>query len=181
MKTAVFFERDGVLNLVETVGTQPVVPKCLADFRVNVAARPWLERLKQAGHRLIVTTNQPGLSRGYLTRRELELMHTVLRRALPVDDVLVCPHDELDDCPCRKPAPGLLTEAAYQHQLNLEQSFVVSDKWQDAKAAEQVGAVSLLLRSPWNGQCHHDFILPDLAAVTEKILSWNRQRQWAGG
>jgi len=179
MKTAVFLERDGVLNHVEVAGTQQIVPKCVSEFRVKTAIRPLLARLKQAGHLLIVTTNQPGVSRGYLPRREMDLMHELLRRSLPVDDIFACPHDEMDDCPCRKPGVGLLTEAAFKHQLNLEQSFVVSDKWQDAKAAEQVGATSLLLRSPWNGSCHHDFILPSLKAVTERILTLTSHPHYA--
>lgn len=179
MKTAVFLERDGVLNLVETVRQQQVAPKCLAEFHVNTAARAWLTRLREAGHVLIATTNQPGVSRGYLPRRELDLMHTVLRRALPLDAVYVCPHDEMDDCTCHKPHAGLFVEAAYEHQISLEHSFVVSDKWQDAKAAEQVGSTSLLLRSPWNGDCHRDFILPSLEAIAEKILTLGKQRQFA--
>jgi D-glycero-D-manno-heptose 1,7-bisphosphate phosphatase len=177
MRPAVFFERDGVLNLVETVRQQPVVPKTLEEFHVNTGARAQLARLKQAGFLLIATTNQPGVSRGYLSRRELDLMHGMLRRALPLDAIYVCPHDEMDDCPCRKPAAGLLTEAAYERQINLEHSFVVSDKWQDAKAAEQVGATSLLLRSPWNGSCHHDFILPTLNAVTDKVFTLASERR----
>ena len=165
------------MNLVETVRNQPVAPKSLAEFRVNPAAHTALTLLKQAGFLLVATSNQPGVSRGYLPRRELDLMHAELRRALPLDAVYVCPHDEMDDCTCRKPSAGLLTEAAYEHQINLEHSFVVSDKWQDAKAAEQVGATSLLMRSPWNGSCHHDFILPTLASVTEKLLLLAGQRR----
>jgi D-glycero-D-manno-heptose 1,7-bisphosphate phosphatase len=181
MKKAVFFERDGILNPVEIVRGQPVIPKSLAEFHVNTAVRPLLARLREAGFALIATSNQPGVSRGYLPRRELDLMHTVLRRALPLDAVYVCPHDELDDCTCHKPEAGLLIEAGYEHQVSLEHSYVVSDKWQDAKAAEQVGATSLLLRSPWNGTCHHDFILPTLEAITEKILTLVQRRQFAAG
>ena len=171
MKSAIFFERDGVLNLVEVRGSQQVVPKSVDEFQLNPAARPVLTRLKQAGYLILVTTNQPGVSCGYLPRRELDRMHDLLRRCLPVDDILVCPHDEMDQCPCRKPGTGLLTEAGFKHHLNLEQCFVVSDKWQDAKAAEYVGATSLLLKSPWNGNGHHDFILPNLEAIAEKILA----------
>jgi D-glycero-D-manno-heptose 1,7-bisphosphate phosphatase len=179
MKTAVFLERDGILNSVDVVRGQPVVPKSLAEFHVNTAIRPLLMRLREAGFLLIATSNQPGVSRGYLARRELDLMHTVLRRALPLDAVYVCPHDELDDCTCRKPQAGLLTEAGYEHHINLEHSYVVSDKWQDAKAAEQVGATSLLLRSPWNSTCHHDFILPTLKDITEKIFTLVERRKFA--
>ena len=73
-------------------------------------------------------------------------------------------------CPCRKPKPGLLVEAAFQWHLDLDRSFVVSDKWQDAEAARTAGCTSLLLQSPWVGDVHHDFVLPDLEAIVDKIL-----------
>ena len=97
-------------------------------------------------------------------------MHALLRAALPLDDILVCPHDETDRCPCRKPKPGLLTEAAFKWKLNLDRCFVISDKWHDAEAARTAGCTSLLMPSPWVGTVHRDFLLPSLEAVVDKIL-----------
>jgi D-glycero-D-manno-heptose 1,7-bisphosphate phosphatase len=96
-------------------------------------------------------------------------MHELLRRKLPLDDILVCPHDEIDRCPCHKPKPGLLVEAGFKWHLDLDRSYVVSEKWQDAEAARTVGCTSLLLNSPWIGRGHHDFVLPDLEAIVDKI------------
>jgi D-glycero-D-manno-heptose 1,7-bisphosphate phosphatase len=127
------------------------------------------------GFVLIVTSNQPGLSRGYQSRRELDRMHDIVRRIFPVDDIMVCPHDEADHCPCRKPRPGLLIEAAFKWHLNLDHSFVISDKWQDAEAARTAGCTSLLLKSPWVGQVHRDFVLPDIDAIAHKILHLKQQ------
>lgn len=170
MKLGVFIERDGILNQVRIERQFQVSPLTLEDLRVNQAAVPLLKKLKAAGLTLIATTNQPGLSRGYQSRRELDRIHDLLRQKLPLDDILVCPHDETDLCPCRKPKPGLLVEAAFQWHLDLDHSFVVSDKWQDAEAARTAGCTSLLLQSPWVGTVHRDFLLPDLAAVVDKIL-----------
>jgi D-glycero-D-manno-heptose 1,7-bisphosphate phosphatase len=170
MKRAVFLERDAILNEVRTGPKQQIPPLALEEFRVMKAAGPALQKLKAAGFILIATTNQPGLSRGYQSRRELDRMHDILRLALPLDDILLCPHDENDHCPCRHPRPGLMIEAAFKWQLNLDQSFVISDKWQDAEAARTSGCTSVQLKSPWNGQVHHDFILPDLESIVEKIL-----------
>src|SRR5262245_4374118 len=112
MKRAVFIERDGILNAVKVGPQQPVAPLTLEEFKLNLHAKAPLTSLKKAGFLLIVTTNQPGLSRGYQSRRELDRMHDILRRSFPLDDVLLCPHDEADHCPCRKPRPGLFIEAA---------------------------------------------------------------------
>lgn len=181
MKSAVFFERDGVLNLVEKRGQQQVAPVTIDQFRIHPDAKTQLPRLREAGFLVLVTTNQPGVSSGDLSRRELDRMHDLLRRTLPINDIFLCPHGDHDHCPCRKPRTGLLTEAAFKYHLSLEHCYVVSDKWQDAKAAENVGATSLLVESQWNGNGHHDFRLPTLEAVTSKILSVRPQLASAVG
>jgi D-glycero-D-manno-heptose 1,7-bisphosphate phosphatase len=170
MKQGVFIERDGVLNRVRVDGQHQVSPLTLEEFHVDQAMGPLLGKLKAEGLVLIATTSQPGLSRGYQSRRELDRMHDLLRRTLPLDDILVCPHDETDRCPCRKPKPGLLVEATFKWHLNLDHSFVISDKWQDAQAARTAGCTSLLLESAWVGDVHHDFVLPNLDAIVDKIL-----------
>lgn len=161
------------MNLVRVERGYQVTPLALDEFRLNAEAVEPLRKLKAAGFVLLVTTNQPGLSRGYQSRRELDIMHSLLRQKFPIDEVFLCPHDETDRCPCRKPKPGLLTEAAFKWHLDLDHSFVVSDKWQDAKAAHVAGCTSLLVRSPWNGTGHHDCVLNDLPAVANKILDGN--------
>jgi D-glycero-D-manno-heptose 1,7-bisphosphate phosphatase len=177
MKQAVFIERDGVLTAARVEKQQQVTPQRLEEFKLHESATPLLQKLKAAGLILIATTNQPGLSRGYLSRRELDRMHERLRKVFPLDEILVCPHDETDRCPCRKPKPGLLTEAAFKWHLNLDHSYVISDKWQDAEAARLCGCTSLLLESPWVGKVHRDFLLPDLAAIVEKILQLRANRR----
>src|ERR1051325_344540 len=170
MKLGVFIERDGVLNRARIERHHQVGPLTLEDFQVHKGVAPLLQKLKSTGFILLATTNQPGLSRGYQSRRELDLMHVMMRRLLPLDDIYVCPHDETDRCPCRKPKAGLLTEAAFKWHLDLDRCFVVSDKWPDAEAAHRVGCTSLMIQSPWLGSVHHDLILPSLEAVVEKIL-----------
>jgi len=177
MKLGVFIERDCILNHVRVEGQHQVSPLTLDEFEVKREAEPLLSKLKAAGLVVIATTNQPGLSRGYQSRRELDRMHDLLRSALGLDDLLVCPHDETDHCSCRKPKPGLLVEASFKWHLDLEQSFVISDKWQDAEAARAAGCTSMLVQSPWVARVHHDFILPGLAAVVEKILHLRNARR----
>mgnify|MGYP000861691885 FL=1 len=99
MKLGIFIERDGVLNRVKVERQHQVGPITLDQFVIRKETLPHWQRLKAAGFVLIATTNQPGLSRGYQSRRELDLMHAQLRRALPLDDIVVCPHDETDNCP----------------------------------------------------------------------------------
>jgi D-glycero-D-manno-heptose 1,7-bisphosphate phosphatase len=170
MRAAVFLERDGILTLPKMEGKAMVTPHSLEDVVVNEAAMGPLRQLKRAGFRLIATTNQPGISRGYIFRREVDRIHDYLTRAFDLDDLVMCPHDEMDRCPCRKPKPGLLREAAFKWKLNLDHCFVISEKWQDAKMAHNAGCTSLMVRSPLNGCGHHDFVLPTIESVVAKAL-----------
>lgn len=171
MKGAVFIERDGVLNEQVTERGGPRPPRHCQEFKVRDEAGPPLARLREAGLLVIAITNQPGLSEGTLSRRELDLMHTLLTRRLPLDAVLVCPHQPGDGCSCHKPRPGLVQEAAFRWALRLEHCFVISDKAADAQLARLVGATSLLIKSPWNGNGHHDLCVADLAVAVEKTLA----------
>ena len=179
MKRAVFIERDSILNEVRSGPKQQIPPMGLEDFKIISEAAEPLKKLKAVGFVLIATTNQPGLSRGDQSRRELDRMHDMLRRSFPLDDIMLCPHDEADQCPCRKPRPGLLIEAAFKWHLNLDHSFVVSDKWQDAEAARSAGCTSLLVNSPWIKQVHRDFVLPNLGSIVDKILRLTHQVECA--
>jgi D-glycero-D-manno-heptose 1,7-bisphosphate phosphatase len=179
MKKAVFIERDGILNEVRHGPRQQITPLTMEEFVLKTERQRHFRALKDAGFVLIATINQPGLSRGYQSRRELDRMHDLLRRTFPLDDIFVCPHDEADHCPCRKPKPGLLIEAAFKWHINLDHSFVISDKWQDSEAARTAGCTSLLVQSQYIGNAHHDFILPTFDVLIEKLLQLRPQFVYA--
>lgn len=171
MKTAVFIEKDGILNHHINQSCVGDSPMSWEEMVVQSNIQPAMHRLKEAGFLLIATSNQPGISAGTLNRRELDRMCKRLIAEFQLDDILICPHDEQDYCPCRKPKPGLFLEAAFKWQINLEQSFVISGKWQDAEAARQFGATSILMDSPWARERRHDLIATDFDNAAEKILS----------
>jgi len=170
MREAVFVERDGILNQIRIERGNPVSPRSLDEFQILSDAAEPLARLKEAGLLLIATTNQPGISRGYQSRRDTDVMHELLKSRFELDDLLMCPHDEMDRCTCRKPGTGMFREAAFKWQIDLDHSYVISDRWQDAQAAQQIGSTSLLVKSPWSNRGHHDFVLEDLGAVVAKLL-----------
>jgi len=171
MRVAAFIERDGLLNKARIEHDFPVTPNRLKEFQVLVEAAPLVRALQSAGFVVIATTNQPGLSTGDTSRSELDVMHEILFRKLNLDDIMVCPHDEADCCPCRKPKPGLLIEAGFKWHVDLDRSVAISDKWQDAEAARIAGCTSILIDSPWNGPGHHDFKVTSFEAAVEKALS----------
>jgi D-glycero-D-manno-heptose 1,7-bisphosphate phosphatase len=139
LKPAVFFDRDGVLNEAVVRGGKPYPPGSAAELRIVEGARAALDRLKALGLPLLVVTNQPDVARGAQTREAVEEIHGLLRRELPVDEILSCFHDDRDACDCRKPKAGLLRTGAQRHGIELEHSFMVGDRWRDIDAGKAAG------------------------------------------
>ncbi len=156
---AVFFDRDGVLNRAIIREGRPYPPSALADLVVEADAAELLGRLVAAGFLLIGVTNQPDVRRGTQKREVVESINTLLKKALPLLEIRVCYHDEVDHCTCRKPAPGLILGAAVEHGIDPAISFVVGDRWKDIEAGNRAGCQSIWIdrgyseRSPAPGSC----------------------------
>jgi len=169
MRRAIFIERDGILNHYRIENNYPIPPTRPAELRIQTDAIPLIHSLKSSGFTLIVITNQPGISRGYIFWRDLDLIHKRLKEEFLLDDIFVCPHDENDGCNCRKPKIGLFVEAIYKWQIKINESIIISDKWQDAQIGRVLNCISILIDSPWVSNCRHDFLVPNLAAAVEKV------------
>ncbi len=172
-----FIERDGIFNEVSIGKEHWISPLTLEEFKPKFECAPGVAKLKDAGLLIIVTTHQPGLSGGHQSRRELDRMHDILSRTFLLSDIMLCPHDESDQCPCCRPKPGLFIEAAFKHHLDLDHSFVISDKWQDAEAARTAGVTSILIKSPWSGVGRYDFLVTDFTKAVEKILGLVKEKK----
>jgi D-glycero-D-manno-heptose 1,7-bisphosphate phosphatase len=142
---AVFLDRDGVLNRAIVRDGKPYPPASLAEMQIVEGAADSLARLKDRGFLLLVVTNQPDVARGTQTLGAIQAMHEVMRQALPLDDFLICPHDDRDGCQCRKPAPGLMLEARQRYGIDLSRSFLVGDRWRDVDAGQAAGCRTVFL------------------------------------
>lgn len=136
---AVFLDRDGVLNHPVVREGKPYPPAALEDLRIVAEAPAALRELKRLGCLLIVVSNQPDVARGTQQRAVVEAINAALARAMPIDDFFICYHDDRDRCGCRKPLPGLVTQAANQYSIQLEKSFLVGDRWRDVEAGFRAG------------------------------------------
>lgn len=173
MKAGVFIDRD---LLFSEMGGEPaekrnvVKPLPKDRFRVNTELRSALERVRVHPELMVfLTTHQPKLSQGTLSRWELDNIHRLLMRVFPIDDIFICAHEETDGCPCRKPKPGLLVEAAFKWHVDLDRSYVISEQWEDAMAAHNAGATSFLLNSSRIKNSRHDFIVDTLEEAVDRI------------
>lgn len=142
-RPAVFLDRDGVLVEARATGGVPLPARRAADFRLLGGVAAACARLHEAGLVLVVVTNQPDVARGVLDPGELDAMHRLLLDWLPIDEVVVCAHDDADMCRCRKPKPGMILDAADRLELDLARSVLIGDRWRDIEAARRAGIPSV--------------------------------------
>lgn len=140
---AVFLDRDGVLNQSEVRGGRPFAPRELEDFRLLPGATEAVVRLKEAGFRTIVVTNQKDVGEGLVAMEIVEAMHERLRAAMPLDAIYVCTC--IDECACYKPNPGMLLEAAKEFGIDLAASYMVGDRWRDIGAGVRAGCRTIFI------------------------------------
>jgi D-glycero-D-manno-heptose 1,7-bisphosphate phosphatase len=139
VRRAVFLDRDGVLNASVIREGKPYPPDSLAALKILPGVDEALLRLRAAGYLNIVVTNQPDVATGKQRIEVVEAMHDRLLRELPLDGVKVCYHTDDQKCDCRKPKPGMLLQAAKDHDIDLPRSFLVGDRWRDVTAGQAVG------------------------------------------
>lgn len=142
---AVFFDRDGVLNESEVRGGRPYAPTSLDAFLITADAADAVHRIKKAGYRTVVVTNQPDVGNRLVARREVDAMHQQLRSVLPIDDIRVCFHAQNAGCTCRKPAPGMLLDAAGTWNLDVARSIMIGDRWSDIAAGRAAGCRTVFI------------------------------------
>lgn len=136
---AVFLDRDGVINAAVVRDGRPYPPGSAAELAILPGVPAALRDLRAAGFQLVVVTNQPDVRRRTQTREAVDAIHDTLRADLPLDAIYCCFHDDDDHCACRKPAPGLLLDAARERALDLQASYMVGDRWRDTDAGVAAG------------------------------------------
>ena len=170
---AVFLDRDGVLVRALAGAGAPRSAATLEELEVLPDAADACAALKGAGYVLVVVTNQPEIARGTLEANTVARQNAVLRNALPVDEVVVCPHDDADGCDCRKPRPGMLLDAAARLGLDLGASFMVGDRWRDVEAGREAGCRVAFVDHGYDEplRSEPDAVVPGVGAAAQWILS----------
>ena len=133
---AVFIDRDG------TMGGDYYV-EYPQDYYHYDGTREAFETLNKSGFSPMIFTNQSciarGKDRGYDFASEF--------REIGAVDWFICPHDNNDNCDCRKPKTGLLEQARQKYQLNLSECYVIGDRWSDMVAGGKMGCKLILVKT----------------------------------
>ena len=169
MNQAVFYDRDGVINKPLLIKGQAFSPKSAAQFEFNQGVKEFLNQARNDGFLNIVVTNQPDIARGLMSSNDLEEIHELIRTELPIDDIMVCPHDNADNCKCRKPKAGMLLNAAESWKIDLHNSYMIGDQSKDIEAGRNAGCTTILMDYPYNKNVIADFRIQNLSQA-RKIL-----------
>lgn len=144
-RSAIFFDRDGVLTIPTFRDGRSYAALSLEEFHIYPEAFDAVQLAKKAGLLAIVVTNQPDVASGKVSRTVVEKMHQTLRDLLAVDDIEVSFDPSGSDAPRRKPNPGMIFDAAEKWSISLASSFVIGDRASDLEAATRAGCRSVFI------------------------------------
>jgi len=173
----ILLDRDGVINFDSEHHIRSE-----EEWRAIPGSLQAIGRLCRAGWRVVVITNQSGLSLGKFTAEDLNAIHQKMIAHLSqyggvIDAIFFCPHSAADNCECRKPKPGLFLDASRRLRVPLDGVMYVCDKLTDIEAARAAGAVPVLVRTGQGAKTAASPGMPkdvavhdDLSAVADFLL-----------
>ena len=188
-RRAVLVDRDGVINALvpDPLSGLPESPLRVADVMLIDGAAAALRRLAGVGWALVGVSNQPAAAKGALSLSQVQavqarVLELLSAQGIRFDDFRLCLHhpdgvvaELTGPCDCRKPAPGMLIQAASALDIELNGSWMVGDTDADVLAGQAAGCRTVLIGNPDSthkrgGEVSPDAISGDLGAAVEEIL-----------
>ncbi|MGC9331400.1 MAG: D-glycero-alpha-D-manno-heptose-1,7-bisphosphate 7-phosphatase [Bacteroidales bacterium] len=137
---AVFFDRDGVVNREKGKYVRNI-----EDFRLNPGVLKSIKLLKANAYKVIIVSNQGGISKGLYTKENLDCIHDLLiqqvrRIGADIDEIYICPHhSSIEKCLCRKPSGLMLEKAIARFDIDKSRAVFIGDADRDVEAANRTG------------------------------------------
>lgn len=161
---AILMDRDGTV-IKEKPGTYLSDPKGVKLYKNTLKA---FKLFKEMGYKLFIVSNQSGIGRGYFGEAEVnavnQRMCQLLKEAADIDGIYYCPHAPNENCPCRKPAPGLGLKLIKEHNIDVANSFMIGDKKSDIDFAANIGMRGIMVLTA-NGKRQKAKYAPQLKNV----------------
>jgi D-glycero-D-manno-heptose 1,7-bisphosphate phosphatase len=167
---AIFLDRDGTIMHDADYCSRSDQVRIFAGVAIT------LRRLKKAGYKIIVITNQSGIGRGFFTEQDYRAVEAEVLRQLGnglIDATYFCPDVPGQPSEHRKPAPGMVLQAAREHDVDLSRSFLIGDKEIDTECAHNAGVRSIRVRTGFDkatSGSRAEWVAEDLPAAAEIIL-----------
>lgn len=148
---AIFLDTDGTLIDQLSCSIEP------RRITLCDGAGPALRLLAGLDYRFFLVSNQDGVARGELDEAAVQavehrLTDLLFREQVVLDGFYYCPHHPEGSvaafsiaCTCRKPMPGLLLQAAQEHDIDLHASWMIGDGLNDVEAGNRAGCRTLLI------------------------------------
>lgn len=168
MGRALFVDRDGTLMVDTGYVRDP------ADVALLPGAARALTEARALGFELVLISNQSGVARGLISRDELGAVQArfealLLVEGVVLDDVRFCLHGPDEGCSCRKPAPGMLVDAAAARGIDLGRSVMLGDRESDVLAGKGAGCTTILLGETRSSADHVVGSLLDVVAILRQL------------
>ena len=169
----IFLDRDGVINKDINYLHK------IEDFEFINGVFEACQYFKNLSYKIIIITNQSGISRGYYTENDFQIITNWMiaqfkKNDINILDVFHCPHSPDSNCNCRKPMPGMLLEAKYKHNINMKNSWMIGDKEADIIAANTAGITNtILVRSGYKinkADSNAEYIIDSIEQSNEVII-----------
>jgi len=170
LRPAIFVDRDGTLMVEVDHCRDPKYVKAYAGADEELA------RARSLGWAVIIITNQSGIGRGYFTVEQFESVQKELIRQLDgnIDASYMSPDLPGSGSSRRKPAPGMILEAAVDHGIDLQRSFMIGDKDLDIECGRNASVRTILVETGYGKKhldCGADYIAPTITEAVRMVLS----------
>ncbi|MDD9302883.1 MAG: D-glycero-beta-D-manno-heptose 1,7-bisphosphate 7-phosphatase [Desulfobacter sp.] len=181
MTHTIFLDRDGVINV-----DSPDYIKTPDEFHFIPRSPEAVALLTAHGFEVVIITNQSAVGRKMITQKTLEAIFDRMTAGVEaaggrIKDIFFCPHAPDENCPCRKPLPGLIIQAVDRHRMDLEKAVMVGDSAKDIECGIAAGCANNILVATGNGHkalallsdrnIIPDFFAQDLYAAATWIIS----------
>ncbi|MDP3791489.1 MAG: HAD family hydrolase [Candidatus Omnitrophota bacterium] len=148
----IFIDRDGVINKDPSGWTEHSYVTDWTEFHFLPGVFKALKLLKEKGIKVIIVSNQGGVSKGFYTQEKLGKINGLMQKEIrknggEVKESFYCIHRSEDNCNCRKPKPGMFEMAAKKHNIDLKKTYFIGDDKRDVIAGKSAGCKTVLVLS----------------------------------